>query len=486
MDQRHINEKGMSILVTALFIVGETAGGGLIALPTAIVSTGAVTGAFLLFLAAIICTYTGTLLAENWIILQELYPEYRDHCRKPYPAMGLRAIGPKFAHFVSAILQVTQFGTAVVFVLLAAKNGENMLHANFGTHVSFCYMILIVGLLVFPFTLPKSPKDFWYAVVAAMISTTVSVVLIIIGSVKDYEVCNKDVFYPPFNLPKTLMSFGTIMFSYGGHCAFPTIQHDMKKPHHFSRSVIIAFIIIFIFYLPVSMSGYFVYGSSLTDSIIPSIQNINIQTTVNLLISLHVSLALTITFNPLNQEFEEVLNMSHDFGWQRIVSRALVMISVVFVAESVPNFGVLLDLVGGSTITLMALVLPILFNLSLTTIRKKRENKEEEENISFKEIFQNSDKIKLLANILILVFATLGGVAATVSAMQTMLQSEFSAPCYAKLWSEEAQLLEQQRQMTFEHGKIACCGMFRNISAMGSEICLNAASLVKVGAGSHG
>ena len=133
-------------------------------------------------------------------------------------------------------------------------------------------MILIVGLLVFPFTLPKSPKDFWYAVVAAMISTTVSVVLIIIGSVKDYEVCKDDVFYPSFNLPKTLMSFGTIMFSYGGHCAFPTIQHDMKKPHHFSRSVIIAFISIFIFYLPVSMSGYFVYGSSLTDSIIPSIQ----------------------------------------------------------------------------------------------------------------------------------------------------------------------------------------------------------------------
>lgn len=175
------------------------------------------------------------------------------------------------------MLQVTQFGTAVVFVLLAAKNGENMLHANFGTHVSFCYMILIVGLLVFPFTLPKSPKDFWYAVVAAMISTTISVVLIIFGTVQDYEVCHKEVFYPSFNFSKTLMSFGTIMFSYGGHCAFPTIQHDMKKPHHFSRSIIIAFIIIFIFYLPVSMSGYFVYGSSLTDSIIPSIQVSNFR-----------------------------------------------------------------------------------------------------------------------------------------------------------------------------------------------------------------
>uniref|UniRef100_A0A8R1HH17 Aa_trans domain-containing protein n=1 Tax=Caenorhabditis japonica TaxID=281687 RepID=A0A8R1HH17_CAEJA len=273
MDQRHINEKGMSMLVTALFIVGETAGGGLIALPTAILSTGALTGAFLLLMAALICTYTGFLLAENWTILQELYPEYRDHCRKPYPAMGLRAVGPKFAHFVSAILQVTQFGTAVVFVLLAAKNGENMLNANFDTHVSFCFMIIVVSLLVFPFTLPKSPKDFWYAVVAAMVTTTVSVILIIVGAWKDYEVCQKEVFYPPINVQKTLMSFGTIMFSYGGHCAFPTIQHDMKKPHQFSKSVSIAFLVVFIFYLPVSMSGYLVYGSSLSDSIIPSIQD---------------------------------------------------------------------------------------------------------------------------------------------------------------------------------------------------------------------
>uniref|UniRef100_A0A8R1ECZ3 Aa_trans domain-containing protein n=1 Tax=Caenorhabditis japonica TaxID=281687 RepID=A0A8R1ECZ3_CAEJA len=210
--------------------------------------------------------------------------------------------------------------------------------------------------------------------------------------------------------------------------------------------------------------------------------NIDIQTTVNLLITLHVALALTIIFNPLNQEFEECLNLSHDFGWQRIISRAFVMISVVFVAESVPNFGVLLDLVGGSTVTLMALVLPIVFNLSLTTIKKKRENKENEETITVKEIFQNSDKVKLLLNILILAFAILGGIAATFSAMQTMLQSEFSPPCYARLWNEEIRLLEAQKTASFQHGKIACCGLFRNVSAMGSaDVCLNVDALAKMG-----
>lgn len=62
------------------------------------------------------------------------------------------------------------------------------------------------------------------------------------------------------------------MFAYGGHGAFPTIQHDMKKPYHFKRSVFIAFLIVMCLYLPVSLLGYISYGDSLQSSIIPSIQ----------------------------------------------------------------------------------------------------------------------------------------------------------------------------------------------------------------------
>lgn len=125
------------------------------------------------------------------------------------------------------------------------------------------------------------------------------------------------------------------------------------------------------------------------------------------MITLHVILALTIVFNPLNQELEEFLNVPHglklltflffdyffficfiiikdiihffyikinfflEISLQRILLRGVMMIAVVIVAETIPNFGVLLDLVGGSTITLMALIFPALFNLYLCAARKK-------------------------------------------------------------------------------------------------------------------
>lgn len=136
------------------------------------------------------------------------------------------------------------------------------------------------------------------------------------------------------------------MFAYGGHGAFPTIQHDMRRPYHFNRSVMLAYIskclfveklmkylknlfwhrfkktgllkklssfifitVIVAMYLPVSIIGYEVYGDALRDSVIPAVQTKWIQQTANVLITLHVLLTLTIIFNPLTQDLEELFKL---------------------------------------------------------------------------------------------------------------------------------------------------------------------------------
>ncbi|KAH7710177.1 Protein Y4C6B.2 a [Aphelenchoides avenae] len=489
------NLEGMGWIVTCLFIVGETAGGGLIAMPAAMVSAGLFGGVLVILLGAIMCAYTGDLLSTNWTILQERWPEYRNHCRKPYPAMGLRALGPKFATVVSSCLNVTQFGTAVVFLLLAAKNLENFLHAYGGVHVGFCYLVLIVAAFMLPFTMLKSPKDFWWAVIGAMITTSIAVSLIIYGSLLDYGECIRHVHYPSIVPSKFFMCFGTVMFAYGGHGAFPTIQHDMRKPYHFKRSVWSAFLIIFSMYLPVSVLGYVTYGDSLRDSVIPSIQDFYMQQAVNFLITMHVILALTIVFNPLNQELEELLKVPQDFGIQRVLARTGMMCAVVVVAETVPNFGVLLDLVGGSTITLMALIFPVLFNLFLAASYKKHNGSlaaDSERTLTLKEVVQFTPWQKLIVNGIILTFAVVGGTAATLSAMNAMINSDFSPPCYADFlsntlsFSDPAPVSSALHNTTVSYtGKFNCCGAFKNISRFGgTEFCLDPSAYVS--GGSHG
>lgn len=55
-------------------------------------------------------------------------------------------------------------------------------------------------------------------------------------------------------------------------------------------------------------------------------------------------------------------------------------------------------------------------------------------NIYFYRVFRYTNRSKFLTNGFILFFAFIGGTAATFSAINAMLNSDFSAPCYAEIF----------------------------------------------------
>lgn len=234
---KHRNHKGMSWPTAAIFIVGDMMGGGMIALPIALVNAGLIPGVGIIVLGAIFTGYTGLQLGDCWTLMQRRWPEYKELCRRPYPEIAFRAMGPRAKHFVAFCLCLTQFGIATVLTLLASNNLSNLLAAALGVQVHSCYVILLIGAVVWPFTMLKSPMDFWQAAVGAAVSSTVAAVLIVAGSIHDAPVCAKVFSYPDFSFTNLFLAYGTIAFAYGGHGAFPTIQHDMTKPFRFNRSV---------------------------------------------------------------------------------------------------------------------------------------------------------------------------------------------------------------------------------------------------------
>uniref|UniRef100_A0A915CPH7 Amino acid transporter transmembrane domain-containing protein n=1 Tax=Ditylenchus dipsaci TaxID=166011 RepID=A0A915CPH7_9BILA len=88
--------KGLGWVVTGLFVVGDLAGGGLVALPTAMIQFGFFFGMFFTVLMSIIVSYTAYVLGQCWCILQRRWPEAytQGHVRKPYPEIAYRAMGP--------------------------------------------------------------------------------------------------------------------------------------------------------------------------------------------------------------------------------------------------------------------------------------------------------------------------------------------------------------------------------------------------------
>jgi len=79
--------------VTAtIFLAGEMAGTGVLALPAAMKGTGYWGLLFIVAFTVNAC-FSGTRLGTCWVILEERHPEFRGIIRDPYPTIGEKAVG---------------------------------------------------------------------------------------------------------------------------------------------------------------------------------------------------------------------------------------------------------------------------------------------------------------------------------------------------------------------------------------------------------
>ncbi|GMR54212.1 hypothetical protein PMAYCL1PPCAC_24407 [Pristionchus mayeri] len=458
------NHHGFHWLVCAVLIVGDMAGGGLVALPSSFVNSGLWAGIAMTIISAFLSAYTGVQLGDNWLMMQERWSEYKESCRKPYPEMGFRALGRGGRILVSIIITVQQFGLSVVFLLLASNNISSFLFAFWQLKINFCFIALVVAVFISPFLMLGSAKDFWQAGFVAMCSTCVAVILMIVGIIHDWGKCAPEVDFPPVVFNKFFLAYGTIMFAYGGHSVFPSFQHDMKTPKDFATSVISGYILILIMYLPVSVLGYLVYGGSQGGTIITSLQLTWVQQTVNVLITVHVVFTQVIICSPLSLQIEEIFKVPNKFGLRRVIVRLIIVLCVLFTALSIPKFGPILDLIGGTTITMLTMLLPAIFNLFLVASTKKWKESTggqwtpQEVSIyaSISDVFRYNSWWILLLNLFVLAFGIIGGVASTLSAVVELINTEWELPCYVELFMGKL-------QFNGDGGGVSCCGVNQDI-----------------------
>jgi len=365
-------------------------------------------------------------LGRCWIILRDNFPEYREsHVRYPYPAIGERAYGKPMRHVVTAAINLTLLGVATVFLLLANQNLQS-LFMRVGVDVSYCYLILITGACLIPLVCIGTPKDFWPIAVTALISTSIACILIVVAVVMDAP-NHKPVKHTQPDVLSYFKTFGTILFSFGGAAIFPSIQHDMKEPAVFSRVVLSSYTILLCLYLPVASAGYFVYGDDLKDNIMDSLPIGGLRDAGDLLLAIHLLMAFTIAVNPSCQQLEETLGIDIRFSWKRVVVRSVIVVFIVFVGESIPHFGAILDFIGGSTVTFLTFVAPSIFYYRL---RFKFEEWQ-----SAKDFLRSGVHPAVVGlNILIVTAGIIGGGISTYAAIQELAdKSTFIPPCYVNI-----------------------------------------------------
>ncbi|XP_045159616.2 uncharacterized protein LOC123525011 [Mercenaria mercenaria] len=407
---------GLNVLTTCVFIVGVIAGSGFLTLPKAIDDSGWI-GFVLILFCCFVSAYTGDILGKCWIMVRGRHPEFKKgQLRYPYPAIGEEAFGKWGRSVVSFSINFTQFGTTVVYILLSAENIVKLLPSD--TVFTCCYIALIVGGAMTPFTWLGTPKDFWGIAAAATLATSAaSIILFVSVLYNGRDVDISEVVHTKIDVISFFTAYGTICFAFNGHPAFPTFQSDMANPKKFGSALILGYSIVLFMYMPSSAAAYAVYGKQVQSNVINTIPSGVTSTIVSLLMTAHLLFGIVIVVNPVSQEIEHFFNIPEHFTWKRVLARTLTMIAALFVVASVPHFSSILSLVGGSTISILAFICPCLFYLKLCKGDKHH-----------KAVY-----IPLHTKVLMYEITFTGlvaGIAATYSAITDLAVNKFTVPCY--------------------------------------------------------
>jgi len=425
---------GLGIATAAIFLAGEMAGSGVLALAYSVVQIG-IPGLVLIVMFAFNSSYIGSRLGLCWEVLAEKHKEFRDpHVRDPYPLIAEKA-GLEKGKNVSRILRLvavacvilTLYGAAIVFIELIAE----FMFSLSNNSMTMCIWMMVVVAVLTPITWLGAPKDFWPLAIGALITTitactlcNIQIVLDTKNNKIDFSQCStnynhsKDtsfvVKYPNPSFEGYFMAFGSIMFAFGGASTFPTIQADMKDKSKFKFAAYIAMAVLFAIYFPTAFVGYYFLGDCVQDNMISSMSDGIMKKVAEGVMMTHLITAVPIVINPPSQYFEEIMDIPKSFNWKRILFRTCTMIVVLLIGQTLPSFGAILSLIGGSTVTIITFILPpILYMLAVDG--------------------SDSRKLGVVERIYcycLIFIGVLGGISATYSAISAIAHAKFDLPCY--------------------------------------------------------
>lgn len=191
-----------------------------------------------------------------------------------------------------------------------------------------------------------------------------------------------------------------------------------------------------IFYLPVAIGGYVVFAKHTKDNIIDNMDDDWVKTAIIVLITGHVLTAFNIILNPVFQAFEQLLNAPPKFCLKRFLIRTLILILVLFIGQSIPNFGPILSFIGGSAVALTSFILPCIFYVLLCRKSDYSRLVAAFRHTALTESVclgttRKINKIEMTVIIISVTISICGGIAATYSSVDKLFSpSTFVPPCY--------------------------------------------------------
>ncbi|KAJ2963474.1 hypothetical protein NQZ79_g1503 [Umbelopsis isabellina] len=358
---------GGSLWQAYVNVVCIVAGTGVLSLPYALKQGGWI-GILIIFLAWFMSMTSGNILVKCCYAAgpKRLYS---------YKAIGDAAFGPIGGWIIFFFNFIILIGASMLFFVLIGGNLHSLLAGTSG-ELTMALWVIIPGICVaIPFIFIKSMKEISFTSALGALATFTVVLIVLISSLQyrpSDPIYHDNVIWEQFPI-----ALSSIAFSFAGNMVYPNIEHSMKNPKQWNSAVYLGLSSCALMYILTAVPGYYIYGTTAQSPIYNNLANRGAQMAAQVIITIHVLLAVPILITSLALDIEGMFNITVDrMGktgefFARASLRIIIMVAVCVVAIYVPYFGDLLSLIGSFSNCLLIFTFPVMCYLKLTGIRNK-------------------------------------------------------------------------------------------------------------------
>ncbi|KAG7593048.1 Amino acid transporter transmembrane domain [Arabidopsis thaliana x Arabidopsis arenosa] len=360
---------------SAFHNVTAMVGAGVLSLPYAMSNLGWGPGVTIMVMSWLITMYTLWQMVE----MHEIVPGKR---LDRYHELGQHAFGEKLGLWIVVPQQlIVEVGVDIVYMVTggASLKKVHQLLCSDCKEIRTTFWIMIFASIHFVIShLPNFNSISIISLAAAVMSLTYSTIA---WTASVHKGVHPDVDYTPrastdagkvFNF---LNALGDVAFAYAGHNVVLEIQAtipstpEMPSKIPMWRGVVVAYIVVAICYFPVAFLGYYIFGNSVDDNILITLEKpVWLIAMANMFVVVHVIGSYQIFAMPVFDMMETVLvkKLNFDPSFKlRFITRSLYVAFTMIVAICVPFFGGLLGFFGGFAFAPTTYYLPCIIWLVL-------------------------------------------------------------------------------------------------------------------------
>ncbi|KAK3013144.1 hypothetical protein RJ639_008567 [Escallonia herrerae] len=365
---------------SAFHNVTAMVGAGVLSLPYAMSELGWGPGVTILILSWVITLYTLWQMVE----MHESVPGTRFD---RYHELGQHAFGQKLGLWIVVPQQlVVEIGTCIVYMVTGGKSLQKFQQSVCPTckPMKTTFFIMIFASVHFVLShLPNFNSISGVSLAAAVMSLSYSIIAWVASLNKgihqevDYSPRAKSTAGNVFNFFSAL---GDVAFAYAGHNVVLEIQATIpstpERPSKIAmwKGVVVAYIVVAICYFPVALVGYYIFGNTIDDNILITLEKPNwLIATANMFVVVHVIGGYQIYAMPVFDMIETYLVKQMNFSpttTLRFITRNLYVAITMFIGITFPFFGGLLGFFGGFALAPTTYYLPCIMWLAIKKPRK--------------------------------------------------------------------------------------------------------------------